>query len=251
MKRGDIIKYGLGATLVFFAYLVSLLGFKHGKPTCENYVINVYLYLALSIIILSILSGYINWNSKYDVNPYLVIIMPVLSLLALFALITQPSFQDTMKQVIYSHIFWILFIFSLSGTFWVFLDDIFKPYLLSTILIVSLIFVFMSALVYIHPQFFKDTYTQAMSSLIIILLIIVVFEIANLIFNSKYAFSPLYRLVSYIVIAIFTIFISYDTARVFELAEKCTNMPNYPKSSTSFFLDILNLFARILNLRSR
>ena len=38
MKRSDIIKYGLCTAFVFFAYLVSILGFKDGKPTFYIYV---------------------------------------------------------------------------------------------------------------------------------------------------------------------------------------------------------------------
>ena len=63
--------------------------------------------------------------------------------------------------------------------------------------------------------------------------------------------SFLSSLSGYIVILVFSLFVSYDTARVFMLADKCHNYPNYPQSSISFFLDVLNLFVRIINLRAR
>ena len=47
MQNEDLVKYGLGIVTVFFAYLISALSFKDGKPTCNNYIINVYLYLAI------------------------------------------------------------------------------------------------------------------------------------------------------------------------------------------------------------
>jgi len=248
MNQNEITKYSLGLAVVFFAYLIKLMGFKNGKPTCDNYVINVYLYLALSIIILGILSSYIGWE-KYNINPLLLFIC---SILFIVAISFQPNFQSSMSQVIYSHIFWVLFVLSISGTFWIYLKSpIFKDYISSTILIVSLIFAFMSMLVYVNPQFFKDTYSQAMSSLLIALLVIIIFEIFNAFFNKGYAFSQMHRMVSYIVIVIFSGFVSYDTSRVFQLADKCTKMPNYPKTSISFFLDVLNLFVRIISLRSR
>tara|TARA_B100001175_G_scaffold317722_1_gene335963 strand:- start:5214 stop:5537 length:324 start_codon:yes stop_codon:yes gene_type:complete len=106
-------------------------------------------------------------------------------------------------------------------------------------------------LVYAKPDFFINTYGQAMGGLLIALLSIIVIEIFNIFFTKDYAFSSTHRIISYVVILVFSLFISYDTARIFTLADKCTNYPNYPKSSLSFFLDVINLFARIISLQSR
>ena len=108
----------------------------------------------------------------------------------------------------------------------------------------------MSSIVYIYPEFFKSTYGIAMGSLLLILLAIIIFEL-TMIFTTDYGRTQSYRYVSYLVIIVFSIFISYDTSRIFELAEKCVKYPNYPQSAISFFLDILNLFVRIVSLRSR
>ena len=70
-------------------------------------------------------------------------------------------------------------------------------------------------------------------------------------FSKGYAFSQTHRTVSYVVIVVFSLLVSYDTSRIFMLADRCVNYPNYPKSSITFFLDVINLFARIISLRSR
>lgn len=54
--------------------------------------------------------------------------------------------------------------------------------------------------------------------------------------------------ISYVAILIFSLFVSYDTSHMFEMASKCINFPNYPKSSLSFFLDLLNLFSSFINI---
>jgi FtsH-binding integral membrane protein len=123
--------------------------------------------------------------------------------------------------------------------------------LLSTVLIVALIFIIMSGIVYMYPEFFKSTYGFAMGSLLLILILIIIFELSMYFFSKGYAFSQTHRTVSYVVIVVFSLLVSYDTSRIFMLADRCVNYPNYPKSSITFFLDVINLFARIISLRSR
>lgn len=248
MQNEDIVKYGLGLCTVFFAYLISIFSFKNGKPTCNNYVMNVYLYLAISILVLGILSSYIPWE-KSQIHPFILFI---LTLVFVILISFQKDFQKNMTQVLYSHIYYALFVLFISGTFWVYIKSPeFKPYINSTILIVSLIFVFMSMLVYIYPDFFISTYSRAMGGLLIALLAIIVIELFNAFFTKNYSYSSTHRIISYVVILVFSLLVSYDTARIFTLADKCTNYPNYPKSSLTFFLDVINLFARIISLQSR
>ena len=244
----DLTKYSLGLLTVFFAYLISIFGFKDGKPTCNNYVINVYLYLAISLLVLGLLSTYIPWE-KMHIHPLLLFIS---SIVFIVLISLQKDFQKDTNQVLYSHIYFALFVLSISGTFWIYLKhSSFKPYINSTILIVSLIFTFMSMLVYLYPSFFIDTYSRAMGGLLIALLVIIVIELISFFSVAKYYGSPTHKLISYIAILVFSLFISYDTSRVIVLADMCKKYPNYPKTSVSFFLDVINLFARIISIRSQ
>ena len=45
---------------IVILYLISTTSFKNGKPTCNNYVFNVYLYLAMSITLLGLFAYVIN-----------------------------------------------------------------------------------------------------------------------------------------------------------------------------------------------
>jgi Integral membrane protein, interacts with FtsH len=248
MKEDNMIKLSLIISTIIFVFLISQSGFKNGVPTCNNYIVNVYLYLALSICLLGVLAYQIPWEGM-KISPFIYIIF---SFVFIIALSIQPSFQDTMSQVVFSHMFWFLFILTISATFWVFLKaPIYKEYLLSTVLIVALIFIIMSGIVYMYPEFFKSTYGFAMGSLLLILILIIIFELSMYFFSKGYAFSQTHRTVSYVVIVVFSLLVSYDTSRIFMLADRCVNYPNYPKSSITFFLDVINLFARIISLRSR
>ena len=61
-------KYGLMFVTIFVAFLVYISGFKKNKPTCNNYVVNVYLYLALSLSIMGLLSYHIPWDSRNSIQ---------------------------------------------------------------------------------------------------------------------------------------------------------------------------------------
>lgn len=241
-------KYGLVFVTIFFAFLVYISGFKKNKPTCNNYVVNVYLYLALSLSIMGLLIYHIPWE-KSPIHPLLAI---VLSFVFIILISLQEPFQTKMSGIIFAHIYWLLFIATLSAFSWIyFKHPMFKKYLNSSILMVSLIFIVMSAIVYMYPEFFKSTYGVAMGSLLLILIAIIIFELANIFFRNDYANTTSFRVVSYLVIVVFSVLISYDTSRTFQLAEKCVNYPNYPQSSVSFLLDVLNLFVRIISLQAR
>ena len=43
---------------IIILYLISTSSFKNGKPTCNNYVFNVYLYLAMSITLIGLFAYY-------------------------------------------------------------------------------------------------------------------------------------------------------------------------------------------------
>lgn len=241
-------KYGLVLTTILFAFLVYISGFKKNKPTCNNYVINVYLYLALSLSLMGLFIYNIPFE-KAPIHPFIVIIF---SFLFIILLSIQSPFQTKMNDVLLSHLYWFLFVLSISAISWVYFKiPMFSQHLNTSIMLVALIFVVMSAIVYISPEFFKKTYGVAMGSLLLVLIMIIIFELSMILFSENYGNTQSFRYVSYLVILVFSVFISYDTSRIFTLAEKCTNYPNYPQSSISFFLDVINLFARIISLQSR
>lgn len=233
---------------IIFLLLVNNFSFKNGVPTCDNYVINNYLYLALSISILGLSVNAVKWEFLIQ-YPLLIFII---SLILIVLLTIQRTFQTSISEVIFSHMYWLLFILSISIVMYTFLRSLpTYEYINSTIMIVSLIFVVMSSFVYMYPEFFERTYNFMTLALLISLISIIIIELFSMFFVSRETLLTTYRYTSYALIVIFSLFISYDTTRMFEYAKKCINYPNYPKTSTSFFLDIVNLFMRILSLRSR
>lgn len=250
-------------SFIIILYLISILSFENGMPTCNNYVFNVYLYLALSITLIGLFSYVINnfvsknETEKHELMPmnyvynklgmYLFIGI-ILSFVFIVMMALTPSFSK--EGHLFNHIVWLLFIASISLIIYPYfkaeeISNIIDDALLST----AMVFVFMSVIVYMYPSFFRGTYNYVMPGLIVGLLAIILVALYNIFFvkePEQFRKTSLY--ISYIVILLFSLFVSYDTSKMFEMAKICVKYPNYPKSSIDFFLDLLNLFTSFVNI---
>lgn len=250
---------------IVILYLISTTSFKNGKPTCNNYVFNVYLYLAMSITLLGLFAYVINElvskdeKEKHELMPmnyvhqklgWYSLIGVILSFVFIIMMAITPSFSK--EGHVYNHIIWILFVASISVMIYPYfkaeeLADIVDDSLVST----ALVFIFMSIIVYSQPSFFSGTYNYVVPGLIVGLFAIIIVSLFNIFFTKDmeiYRKTSLY--ISYVVIILFSLFVSYDTSKMFEMAKICVNYPNYPKNSVDFFLDLLNLFVSFVNVYS-
>lgn len=247
-------------------FILSLItyrsSFVDGKPHCNNFVTNVYLYLACAIALTSCFVHMYNillntpsqrgmLTSEYhafsQIYPYIFYSF-IISFISIIVLSTQDVFSKNGTLV--NHTTWLLFLASISIT----LYPLFKSKELHTIVQKSMlttivIFLIMSSIVYIYPDFFSTTYKKVMTALLIALFGIIITELI-LIFTQTYD-KKTYNTMSFIVIALFSLYISYDTSRIFEYAKKCIDSPNYPKVSTRLFLDVMNIFVRLVGVSRR
>ena len=254
--------YFLILFFIFLFYFISKFSFKNGHPTCDNYVLNVYLYLAMSICLVGLFDYMLNdllWKNDNDKNSPMTIQEIIgklggyywMSILASFILIIMIAFRTLYSKDghIVNHFLWILFILSISVMLYpVFKDEKTYENVDNALLSTSIIFILMSAIVYIYPSFFQKTYNFMIVGLMVGLIAIIIVEIISLFFISKSEnYKSWRKYITYFVILLFSLFVSYDTIGVFNEAKYCVNYPNYPKSSINFFLDILNLFTSLLN----
>lgn len=247
------------AACVALLYSIKSVSFRGGKPTCDNFIVNVYLYLTMSIVVVGLSCYGYNYllNSPGQRNVYL----PhnkvyqdmwgyiIGALLACFALViylaTSASFDNTNFKTV--HAAWLAFLVLISiSVYPYFKSAIFKDVVENALLITGTIFVVMTSIAFAMPQFFEKSYNFMTASILISLIAIILVEVYNILFNSEpKSMLTTFRMTSYAVIFIFTLLVSYDTHRMIQLKNMCTSLPNYPKFSTDFFLDILNLFKRI------
>jgi len=253
--------YNLIVFILLFTFLLIYLIYKNafvnGKPHCNHFVSNVYLYLALSVSLCGTFLHIYNYlfNEKKDVYTLLdtykafqqINLIPaiIMSFVSIIILSSRPLFSK--KGYIFNHFVWLLFIASISIT----LYPYFKSYEFSVVLqksfiMTCILFIFMTTIVFLIPSLIKGTYKKVMLGLMIALFSIIITEF-YLIVTNQYT-KNIYSIVSYIVIILFSLFIVYDTSRLNHYATICMNSPNYPLVSTNLFLDILNIFVRFMGI---
>ena len=137
---------------IVFLLLINNMSFKDGVPTCDNYIVNNYLYLALSIMLIGLgVNSLKKWD--YTFNNYMYTFL--FSIILIILISTQNTFQKTMTEVVLSHIYWVLFVLFLSISMSGFLGAFpTQNYMNSTIMLVSAIFIIMSSVVYLFSDFF-------------------------------------------------------------------------------------------------
>jgi|SaaInlV_150m_DNA_4_1039716.scaffolds.fasta_scaffold35181_1 FtsH-binding integral membrane protein len=227
---------------VMVLYSITITAFKNGLPTCKNYVMNTYLYLALSICFMYYII--INFKEYFEYSLFAFIV-------GIIVLITMSFIQnDNAQAVITHHMLWIVFLVCLSFMTIPIVKFSAIENIYFALFATFLIFLVMSMIVYIYPTFFESTFHFAFSGLLLALITIIIIELYYIFIKGKYP-ENMFRIISYIVIVVFSLFISYDTSLMFEEAKICRKYANYPRSSLKFILDLVNIFVRTLGLQSR
>ena len=236
------INYAIIIFSLIVIYGIHIYAFKKGFPTCDNYVTNTYLYLALSICYV-----YLNVTKLKRYNN---VGFPAFLLGIGLLLYMSFHFPKTKEGVLFNHLLWFGFLTCLSLMILPLINISTSEAIYLALAITFLIFMLMSVIVYIFPKFFEETFHFVYPGLFVALLMIILIELYYLFIAGKYPKSA-FRYISYAVIVLFSVYISYDTQLMFIEAKECRKYANYPKSSLKFLLDVINIFVRILSLQRR
>lgn len=236
--------------IFFLVLLIFNISFKNKFPTCNHYIVNVYLYFGLGITLI----GFFTYLFEYlnvQFSTTIMIISFVLTLLLIFL----SFYIYTQKNIFANHIIWLALLVGFSISIYPMVSSpIYKPYINRTIMNVSIIFLLMSIVAYSFPQFFESTYKTMMTVLVITLMAIIIVEVIMIIYGSLHknrTYTGRSKIMNYIIIILFMLFISYDTTLIRMKARTCKETsiyeyPNYPIESLGIILDVLNLFVSML-----
>lgn len=229
--------------LLVFKYSINK---KTGTFTCQKYIMNTYLYVILSFILLSLLITLLNDNNvsiTFTGMNYLALF------LILIGLVISLNFiiPDTKLKMIMKHIVWlvILLLFALQLSLLVKYTS--QGILSNALLTTGLLVLVLTAIAFLKPEWIS---LKMGPILFFLLLAGIIFEASALLFfREQYLVKNkwLYKGVAYAFIALFMGFLLYDTKRLQVRARAC-KIADYIRESFSIFLDILNLFLRILSL---
>ena len=230
--------------LVMVSFSIALNSFEKGQFTCNRYILNTYLYIILTFNIIAVQSLALEYN---NVNYVLNLWQHIAVLLILIGIIIMLRFISA-KNVIIKHSAWLLLILLLGFVFYPlynFTED--KNIILSAALTTIFITIILSALAFWKPE----SISFSLGPMLLFMLIgVIIMEISLLIIyrNDYNSIKNMLRAISYLVIFIFVGFILYDTKMLQVRAKQCKNDADYINESLHIFLDMFNIFVRLIGL---
>ncbi len=251
MSKSIVSLTGFVLSLILLLALVFKFAInkKSGTFTCKKYIMNTYLYVILSFVLLSLMISLLNYNN---------VMIPLKGMayfalfLVLIGLVISLNFivPDTKLKMVLKHVLWlvILSLFALQLSLIVKYTS--SGVLANTLLTTGLLVLALTAIAFWKPEWIS---LKMGPILFFLLLGGIIFEASALLFfKEQYLVKNkwLYKGVAYAFIALFMGFLLYDTKRLQVRAKAC-KIADYIRESFSIFLDILNLFLRILSLNRK
>ncbi len=236
------------ASVLIIAVSIFNKSFKDGKPTCQQYILNTYLYIALGIILITsmflvndkgqILLSTISLGLTSIIG---IIVFIIVWLLLMYIIHTLPA-----KYYPLTHVLWLLAMYILACIFY-------PLYLLGKeagvitvgVLITLAIVIVTSLIGYFKGDVFK---VDLKKYLRFALLALIISEVAAIYLIKDY--ELLIKVViglSFIGVIIFGLFILAYTKDLKERSKKCVEA-NYPAESVKFIMSMLNMFADIIRI---
>jgi len=241
--NSDILKYVLLIAFSVLGIIRNSISLNPLRFQCDNFILNNYLYVILSWgIMLTTVASLKHNNVELHTlftGPF-TILLSLSSIALLMGLLFMPPTFFFTKHILY--IFQIILMGVLIYPLYVNNIDLFRQVGLSTLMLVSTL----SLIIYLFPNIMKDSiYTYLFIGLIGLTIARLV-EIF-MVYKNKKIDSRYNRTLSYISVFLFSLFIMYDTKRLFSDAQNCIN-PDYINNSLNLFLDSVNIFTNMYNI---
>ena len=221
---------------------------KGGKLTCNNYILNSYLYVILGIIII-ILNMLL--NDEYNYLPSIRGIGSVILILILAIILIYLVRSIDPRKTIPKHVAWLAFMILFSAILYpIYMISRKYGVLLQALVYASILAILTTALVFYNPDILKKHIKRWHLMIALILLIIANLALPYIISDAT-NLARGYYILSIIGLVIFTAILIFYTRILKENSEKCV-VPDYPGESMGFVIVLGNMFAdvaRILLLR--
>lgn len=226
--------------------LVSIIlyknAFKDGKPTCEHYILNTYIYtvfyLSLMGFFISLILNHKNIYDKYiGLGTGIALFIAYIGLY--FAVLFIPKEKITLK-----HIVSILYIFVasilLSTIFFIF----FPKSIVLSIFMTFILFVILTLMAWKFQKFISSSISLPL------LIVFLLLAVAEFIISIFYPGSLIEKAIILIVLMVICYLLLVKTKRMIENSGSCEKEggPDYVKESMGFILSFQNLLIRILEL---
>ncbi len=236
-------------TILFCCLIVSFLIYKKayikGKLTCNNFILNSYLYILLSLLLICnvvILADKKNGLRFFRQRGFFWILL-FFSLAFLFLTMSIDP-----RKTVFKHLSWLVWIITMGITMYpIYLRSKQNGVFLSSLAVTFAMVATLTTVAFYRP----DMIDLKMGPILLVLLLSgILLKIFTAIFAKRKTANNISYYTSYVFIVLFSLFILYDTKKLQVNARKCV-IPDYINESMGVFLDVLNLFSSISRSRSR
>ena len=241
-------------SLIVCAVVIAIIGtyiannaIKNGKFTCQKYVLNTYIYICLSFLLIALENLVLEHQRfKFDkIGGYIWLIV-ILMFASIIAIHFIPRTNLPLK-----HLVWLIFILGAGFIFHpLYIVSRYTKTFISALLTVAILVVLITFFVFLKPELVS---LKMGPVLFWLLLIGIVMEIVSrFIIKDKEKKVTSYKLFSYFFIVLFTGYLLYDTRKLQENAKTCIESlgADYIGESLGMFLDIFNILVRVMGLKA-
>lgn len=231
----------LAFVCVIFAIANSAI--KNRKFICNRYILNTYLYIILTFNIIALQILFMKYY-KIKFNPNILLLIAIF-ILTIGCIISLHGISP--KQIVLKHGVWILFILLMGLMFYPMYLIYSKQQglIMTTILTTLVLFFGLSLVAFLKPELISLSWGPV---LFVLLCSGIVMELVIRLLSSNDYITKRLKIMSYFFIGLFMVYILYDTKRLQINANKCIDA-DYISESLKLFLDIWNIFIRLLSLK--
>ena len=246
----DKLLLNIFATILAFVCVIFAIAnsaIKNNKFICNRYILNTYLYIILTLNIIALQVLLMKYNN-INFNPNLLIVIAIF-IVTIGCIIALHGISP--MQMVLKHSVWILFILLMGLMFYPMYLIYSKQQglIMSTILTTLILFFGLSLVAYLKPDLISLSWGPV---LFVLLCSGIVMEIVMILLSKDYGSkdygSKRFKIMSYFFIGLFMMYILYDTKRLQINAKNCI-VADYIIESLKLFLDIWNIFIRLLSLK--
>lgn len=228
------------AVLIVTTYINA---FKQNKFTCNKYILNTYLYILLAFIFITIMVLSLEYrNVDIKMTFWQLIAVFLITLGVLIILMMTP-----VKYLVAKHLLWLLFILLIGFIMYPLIHQTKnKNIVLSALLTTITLVVTLSFVAFWKPEWISLSWGPVLFTLLlagIILELISIFIFGTHRDKNTY----IYKGFMYFFIVLFSFYVLYDT-KMLQVRAKLCKVADYLNESLNLFLDIVNIFVRILAL---
>ena len=241
----DKLLLNIFATILAFVCVIFAIAnsaIKNNKFICNRYILNTYLYIILTFNIIALQVLLMKYNN-INFNPNLLIVIAIF-IVTIGCIIALHGISP--MQMVLKHSVWILFILLMGLMFYPMYLIYSKQQglIMSTILTTLILFFGLSLVAYLKPDLISLSWGPV---LFVLLCSGIVMELVMRLLSKDYGTQKRFKIMSYFFIGLFMMYILYDTKRLQINAKNCI-VPDYISESLKLFLDIWNIFIRLLSL---